>query len=469
MSAPKANSRLLAISELAKNRDTKIQDSRVQQGSSGFENSRSPDLGSGRKLEEAAKSASTHSSECSSPKNSNASDSCGSPHKDNKTGSKKASVGKDRSRLDEQIALLLNIPVESMGEDPFWPYSSETLNEVLRLKIEQEKSRQQSNKIEFGLVAIELLKLAESLHVSSELIPHLFISNTPVGELKHKLNELKHDGKDMTEKTAKFINSSYSHKTGFSLETSRSIRHKSHDEKLLPSFAEKAESLRNSSEALSPARSPNNRSPIIAPTRSSSYGSDTKSKESPNTSHEMTNPKASPGLSSTYSPPPTIVPPMYPLYHTPGPAYTAAPQTSTSRKNQADSPTSGNSLPPSSPFIQKYPSLMYPAYRGYQGPISQQAPYSYYQRPPPQSGMYSTGAPGTISPGYYPQNVPMHYPMTESEGAKSHKIHYKSDDEASPHPPTKKHKGASNPKTHGINFMITTPKNPPAKKYNKEK
>lgn len=469
MSAPKANSRLLAISELAKNRDTKIQETGVQQGSRGFENCRSPDLESGTNLEENAKGASTHGSECTSPKSSIESDSFCLPHEDKRTDLRKAPVGKDRSRLDEQIASLLNIPVESMGKDPFWPYSPETLNEVLRLKIEQEKSRQQSNKIEFGLVAIELLKLAESLHVSSELIPHLFISNTPVGELKHKLNELKHDGKGMTEKTAKFINSSYSHKTGFSLETSRSIRHKSHDEKILPSFAENVESLKNHSEVLSPVRSPSNRLPIIAPTRSSSCGSDSKLKESPNTSHEMSNPKGSPGLSTTYLPPPTIVPPMYPLYHTPVPAYTAAPQTSSSRKNQAESPNSGNSLPPSSPFMQKYPSLIYPTYRSYQGPISQQAPYSYYQRPAPQLGVYSTGAPGALSPGYYAQTVPIHYPMTESEGPKSHKTHYKSDDETSPNPPAKKHKAAGNPKTHGINFMITTPKNPPAKKYNKDK
>jgi len=65
-----------------------------------------------------------------------------------------------------------------------------------------------------------------------------------------------------------------------------------------------------------------------------------------------------------------------------------------------------------------------------------------------------------------PSQVAYHSPEIETRRSNSAKHLQKDEETAAGHLHNKRHKVSSAAKTSSINFMITTPKNPPAKKYN---
>ncbi|KAK6458997.1 uncharacterized protein RJT20DRAFT_11007 [Scheffersomyces xylosifermentans] len=412
----------------------------------------------------------------------------------------KSERNSNRLIIDSRISQILGLPESVIDEESVWPYNVETLNEILRYKVEQEKTRQESIKSEFGATAVELLKLAKSMNIHGDLIPFLFISNSSsVETLRIKIDKLRSDpvetiteisqrSKDLAPHLSSLsslvtsIDSSNSASSNQQLisPTSTLANKRKYSDTQLPSFSETAESIKSSSNMVSPSRSPNK-----SPTSSSMHrrvvsdSSDVTTRESktttnspPNTqlplpptsvqSHAPSSQQHSPSL------PQQLPPNMYPVYYTP----TAQPVV------QAKEQPSGKSL--GSPYSQKYHPVMYQASQTSQPPqpqyqpgyIAQPPQYQFFVPSPPSNpGPYMMSGPPIVrmnpqqqqqpQPQPPQQSVPSHQFQTPPESGsgrvfKSAEIHEES--------PYKRQK--SNTKNTSINFMITTPKNPPARKYN---
>ncbi|KAK6205005.1 uncharacterized protein RJT21DRAFT_117481 [Scheffersomyces amazonensis] len=438
-------------------------------------------------------------------------------------------ISSNRIIIDEKISQILGLPEQIVEEESFWPYNVDTLNEILRFKVEQERTRQESIKNEFGTTAVELLKLAKSMNISGDLIPFLFISSGLTSDsLKVKINKLKSEPQEVineiTQKSSEYIpevsriSSLMSSNAESSLESAATTMStyassvgskRKFSDTQLPSFSETAESIKGTSQSnfVSPTiRSPN-RSPSSSHKRGDSDSSDIKLGTGPGTgtgtgtgsaaspvtvplplpptgyaavnSHQQPQPQSqqhSKPHSPNLQPPLPVQGNVYPVYYTPQPT------TST-----------GKGL--GSPYSHKYQPVMYPGppqpppnqfQPNYitQPPPGQ--PYQYFIPSPPNNGQYILQAPSMVriptqqtGPNVQPpppsqqipphrqdqQPVPSHQFQSppESGGGRSVPIFKPAEmfEETSPY---KKQKSAG--KSQSINFMITTPKNPPARKYN---
>ncbi|KAG2730991.1 hypothetical protein G9P44_006140 [Scheffersomyces stipitis] len=407
------------------------------------------------------------------------------------TDNKNESANNNKIIIDELISDILGLPEQVLHEDSVWPYNIETLNEILRYKVEQEKTKQESMKNELGATAVELLKMAKSMDISSDLIPILFISNSisidhiisQIEKLKSEpsevIDELSRKSKEMEPAIAKLsalitkqdmeASQPLPAQMASPISSSSSNKRK-HSDTQLPSFSETAESIKSSSNIVSPLRSPN-KSPTTGHRRVVS-GSDATSRETKTST-------SSPHMHPSQLPlPPTSIPQqqgsqqhspiiapqmapqgMYPIYYTPNSSAVI------STKEQNGGKTLG------SPYSQKYQPVMYPpppANQPYQpGYIAQPPQYQYFvPSPPANSGSYMVQAPPVVrmTPQQSQQKqqpVPSHQFQTPPESNsgivfRPAEIHDES--------PYKKQKSSG--KNTSINFMITTPKNPPARKYN---
>jgi len=382
----------------------------------------------------------------------------------------------NRILIDQKISQILGIPSQAIDEESIWPYSAETLNEILRYKTEQEKTKQETIKNDFGVTAIELLKLAKSLNISGDLIPFLFVSNTTIEELKSKINELKSDPNDVINKISKLVNTPehYSYQNSPSIVNGKARYSES---RVLPSFSETAESIKLNSVDISPARSPNK----LPSSAKVSIGESTdKEKGSPSSQNDK--PVMLPIPANAYLPHQQHQHQngVYTMYYAPGPQSSSAAPPQQSLNEQAPETSSTATTVLGSPYSLKYPPVMYQQHQNYQavsGPsyVPQQHPYPYYMASSPSNGppshqyvMHPSGAPpsGLMQP-MHPTQIAYHSPDTESRRSHSAKHLQKDEEEysASQHH-NKRHKVSSTAKASSINFMITTPKNPPAKKYN---
>ena len=78
--------------------------------------------------------------------------------------------------VDEILGDILSIPKHSqILEDEIWPYNVDTLNEIIRFKIEQEKTKQELMRHETTQTLLQLLQLAQSLHILPHLVPMMFV------------------------------------------------------------------------------------------------------------------------------------------------------------------------------------------------------------------------------------------------------------------------------------------------------
>lgn len=420
-----------------------------------------------------------------------------------------------RNLIDDSIADLLGLPSTS-GGSVHWPYSSDTLSEIVRLKIEQEKTKQVTVKQELGSTIIELLKLARSMNINGDLIPLLFVNNTPdevetythhsyphidtkanIEELKAKIRQLQDDPENLDHLiTAKTMQ-----------ETPRSSIKRKYSEgsHQLPSFDETAEKLRISVPApstgsVSPLRSPEKLPPPPTHRRIVSDNSETLRESrhlasSPSLQSvkgmekslaNVSEPQSHPSQSSQHH--------LYPVYYTPinpkgvisqppppppppgSGSGSGGPQSDHSETHTASSTVLG------SPYSQKYQPVIYhtPQTQFQPGYATLQQPPQYYFVPSPPPPQQQQGqqhpqylvAPGSqpipmgLVPGY-PSGQQIQYQVSDMERGPV-KYHQVIEPVHDPTPPThasKKHKPTAS-KLSGINFMITTPKNPPAKKYN---
>lgn len=385
----------------------------------------------------------------------------------------------NRILIDQKISQILGIPSQAIDEESIWPYSAETLNEILRYKSEQERTKQETIKNNFGETAIELLKLAKSLNVCGDLIPFLFVSNTTIEELKSKINELKSDPNDMINKISKLVDTPVHYNHDQTTPSTNNGKRRYSESRLLPSFSETAENIKSANSAdVSPTRSPNK----LPSSAKFSFGeANEKDKGSPSSQNDR--PVMLPVPASGYLPHHQPQPQngVYTMYYTQGPQSSSVPppQQSQNEQTQENGPSTATTVL-GSPYSLKYPPVMYPQHQNYHavsgpGYVPQQHPYPYYMASSPSNGppshqylMHPSGAPpsGLMQP-IHPNQVAYHSPDIETRRSNSAKHLQKDEEEtAAGHLHNKRHKVSSAAKTSSINFMITTPKNPPAKKYN---
>lgn len=394
--------------------------------------------------------------------------------------------------IEKYIADILNVDVDSMGK-----YSTETINEIIKLKTEQEVTKRELIKNELAGTTMELLKLAKSLNLSPEIIPFIFLSDTKTEELREKLYKLLSE----TELVVKRITEEAAASEGRKRKISSSI---------LPSFSETEENIKRTTRPASPVRSPTRLPSLLVHRR---VRSDTSEKDA---SPLMTNPKPVllPLPLTSYQ----SLPPQYPLYYNVSPPGTeskflGSPYTQKQPQHLPSQPVvvqqpplqlqplqivsqllppqnskQLNQLPPQqalqlSPqrylFTRQQQQLQPPLQQQQQQPqqlqqyggayVPQKSPYQYYATTTPPKGGVQYLIPPVPSIGAPLVGAPIAPPSTTSTESEKSKVPgggsiLRFDKEETEEPPTKKLKQTS--KSSNINFMITTPENPPAKKYN---
>lgn len=324
--------------------------------------------------------------------------------------------------VDETMNNLLGLPKNEI----VWPYSNETLSDLLKLKIEQEKTKQEEMRIDYASTTLQLLNLAKSMNIDSSLIPYLFSGNA---------KDLRATIHDMKENSSEFVGNMESKKRSYSDYTRPEFKSEGNSAGSKTEQNSKQDSEISSvrqgstSTLVSPIRSPPK---LPTPHRHDESGSGA---HSPNYySHQH-----SPNMQPTYHNG------VYPVYYPPPPppnqhGIIPGSVTSTTNSNETSVPSAATSTSLGSPYQQKYHIMYGPPPPGTQ-------PYP----PPPtfipqQYHYYVSNQPGQSTS--YPSMVPTQSLVPQDKDREDEHSH-------------KKHKANKN-----INFMISTPKNPPARKYN---
>lgn len=392
-----------------------------------------------------------------------------SPHQEQPPASDSA-----RIVIDESLSQMLGIPPQIVSADSVWPYTLDTLIEVIRYKTEQERTRQEALKHDYTVAALELLRLARSMNITGEALSGLF--GDSVESLAAKLDKLRRH--EMHEMLAEALPSG--------LGSDNSSKRRSSDPRhhtQLPSFTETTQSIKPHASRPSsiPTRSPSRLPPLVHRRVKSDTSDQAETKD-----HDLST------LSQT---PRSLGPHQNPAYlqqSLPGPVaqtpkQNRSPQTSNQQaphqtpqlgpiQSHRSSPGSaypgyyhletkpnGRSGTLGSPYNLKYPTIVY------SGPFNSQylPPQQHYQYfvspPPPPPGAPASGPP---PPGHYlvPSMPGQIMPPFAPEDHRREDV-----EDTSPGHGTKRHRSNNSGKTSSINFMITTPKNPPAKKYNNSK
>lgn len=323
--------------------------------------------------------------------------------------------------IDEFITQILNLPKKTLLNESIEPYNVSTLNEVLKYKIEQEKTKQESFKANYCDATYKILKMVDSMNLNHDLIPIIFKSDEDsLNLLKSKLHQVEKFHEKNIEKDSDDIKRKYS-------------------DTHLPSFNQTAESIR--SNIHSPINSPHDRGH-----RKSSSASSRGSKHSPSQQNSQPTSKYSPSQQNSQpiskclqTSPPHIqsqIPPNgYQVYYGP-----------VENSNQPIPNGLG------SPYSQAHSDVLYQKPPGYAVPR-----YQYYG-----DAKISFPFNPTVIPIQSQPPVPSHqFQSTESESTKSNIFR-----SAEIHEDSQISKKQKTSKGTSINFMITTPKNPPARKYN---
>lgn len=321
--------------------------------------------------------------------------------------------------MDQTMKTLLKLPQESTTEN-VWPYTSETLTELLRFKTEQERTKQEEIKNEFASTTLNLLTLIKSMNISTDLIPKL-LANNAISEMNDNIESLKNNPEELIPNYEKPTKRKYSD----------------------------VERRYEQTELVSPMRSPQ-KLPSSTHRRLRSDDSENvrasrdHSPSSQSTSHHYGEPYLQQHSPNQISQPP---PGMFPVYY-------AAPSKSAAPSGEPNT-TAG------SPYQQKYQPVVYhppqgqPHYQSMSGSYGPPQQYYYVTSPHSQpGGQNQYPAPSMMTPLGSHHGVHYHHDSKEQEDYHMHK----------------KQKSVTNiPKNSNINFMISTPKNPPARKYNHPK
>lgn len=337
-----------------------------------------------------------------------------------------------RSRSDTNLTGKKKLEVSDSVEEIIhsgWPYSEETFSELLKFKTEQERTKQEELRNEYASTALQLLTLVRDLEINPELIPELFHNSIP--DLKNNINRLSSNPVEAL--------SSLSTKRRYSDMKSYSSNSDSNDPPQI--------------ELNSPVRSP-----AVLPGSVHRRGrSDESEQVNPSNIHSPNSSVAIPrSLQHSPSHIPQAGPPpgMYPVYYAP---MTSLPPGHNPPPPPPPPPQAGESKSLGSPYQQKYQQVLFAPPKSN---LNQPQP----PPPPPPGQAFGPG-------GYYPPQQ-YYYVTTPPNRSSNQQSKYPvmtvpvpqfTETEESSH---KKHKSGKNT---SINFMISTPKNPPARKYNNPK
>lgn len=357
--------------------------------------------------------------------------------------------------VEESMGKLLGLPQD---KEASWPYSSETLSELLRFKTEQERTKQEEIRNEFASTTLQLLTLAKSMNINNDLIPHLF--NNSLNDMQKNLDTLKSNPRQLIDNI---------HDSTRKRRFSDSVRPHA------PSITTHDIPPQSQSALVSPMRSPT-RLPTSAHRRMRSDDNDQvaftvhspSSAVNPSYSESFSSQQHSPNQVAQGAPPSG----MYPVYYHQGP-----PPPPPAGPHGVQTPSNENNSSLGSPYQQKY-QVMYhhhpppppppgPSSHPSQGQPPQTQPYSNHYMPQRQYHYYIASPPNQpAGHGQYPATS-MIPPLNQVQPGLYAPPETKEVED--PSPSYKKQKSVSTGRTGssgGINFMISTPKNPPARKYN---
>ncbi|KAG7194964.1 uncharacterized protein KQ657_004075 [Scheffersomyces spartinae] len=357
-----------------------------------------------------------------------------------------------------------------------WPCTSETLNELLRLKIEQERTKQEQLRGEHSKVTVDFLKLAQSLNLPMELISYMISPANGVEENRYQATHS--EPQDVFSKLRSRLTEL---ETYYSANGNRLKRKHGDGHGYL--HHDTADTLR--SHFISPLRSPDSlphtmhRRILSESSENSATHASGSNDDRGSPQQQVTKAIPSSGLPSTQPPQtegdlqqhhhakgviilhpsqlqqqhvPGYPYPPYPMYYQgpPPPPIHVPPGTSNETMGSSSKDNSSN-------YGHNYPgAALYPG-----------GPY----------GIPSASNPNPHQSQYYPQQQqqqqqqqPLSYFVQGNQvvcvpDQQEPHIIRRSSSSLQPLPKKVKHSHKNN----NINFMITTPKNPPARKYNNPK
>ncbi|KAF3994037.1 hypothetical protein FT663_00057 [Candidozyma haemuli var. vulneris] len=366
----------------------------------------------------------------------------------------------------------------SLPSDKPWPYSEDTLNELIRLRIEQEKTKHTQVKHELGQVVLELLREAQQHDISSDVIRRIFLNDSPHQYVHYLQSHLPMAGGHLQQPHLQ----PHQHHQPPPQPHHQQQQQQQPGQPQAPSLGAKR---KNSTESVHTPGTENDSKPDSQAQSRASPRSEPKSATAPTSG-------AGTAVSGTSQSPQVPVVPqhLYPVYYTAYPDQsqvqgpqgpqaqpTSNPSNQQGPHNQAQGQSQGQgqnqphhskstsqsdeSENLGSPYSHKYPvvfqssPLQYPRTPG-SAQQPQRPPPPQTQPPQPYYYVNSSpqGVPGPLMPSQFlvPPPVGTVFPWGQAQAPAPER-------EDKP----KRHKSNKN----GINFMITTPKNPPAKKYNK--
>lgn len=334
----------------------------------------------------------------------------------------------NRILIDNRIADILGIAPQTVHLKAIWPYTAETLNEIVRFRTEQERTKQEALKHDVSTAVVELLRLARLMNISLDLIPYLFVDADASPDVLHEKS------RRLTAAPEETVANLQTHQAN---DKKRKLLHLA-----LPLFDETAHAIHQPSQAELPIRLPLK---LPAPVRATAHRrvvSDDSSKASSPPLKLLGLPRYQPAMA------PVLRQPEYPVYYTP--------------VEKLEDVKQGLGLP----YAQKYQTVVFQTpgqapHHHYHAVSGQYPPpYPYFVPLPPSN---PTRAPPHqyVMPPVPTYAAPFQLPEHERPAGGLVVKFGRRDDEA----PPKKQKPAP-PKNSSINFMISTPKNPPAKKYN---
>lgn len=347
----------------------------------------------------------------------------------------------NRILIDDRIADILGIAPQTVHLKAIWPYTGETLNEILRFRTEQERTKQEALKHDVSTAVIELLRLARLMNISPDLIPYLFVDSDASADVLHEKSRRLTAAPDET------VAHLHQHQAN---DKKRKLLHLT-----LPLFDETAHAIRHPSRAELPIRLPL-KLPVPAPASVPTLlHRRVVSDDSIRLGSPLLKPLGLPPGPLRHHLPrhqPAMAPvsrqPEYPVYYTP--------------VEKPDDPKPGLGLP----YAQKYQPVVFQTpgqapHHHYHAVSGQYPPPYPYFAPLPPSNPPRAPPHQYVMPPVQAYPAPYQLPEQHDRPAGGSVVKFgRREDEA----PPKKQKPAA--KNSSINFMISTPKNPPAKKYN---
>lgn len=376
-------------------------------------------------------------------------------------------------RIEEYICSVLGVPEGAYKEYKERNGSAEFFTELIRFRIEQEKTKQDSLKHQFTILTLDILRFAKSLNLDRDLIPLLFVSNKSLADLKTQVHQFQKEPETLIKDLMNIvqlqdIGKQWATQDRGKMEPSP----RPSQSRLLPSFSETEEIIRRPSSVETPHASSPNKLPDEENKKLNTFPSSIER------SHSYSSQQCSPlSIPFTHQS-------KYPKLHLHGhfaskpnknQLNTSLPVPQVQNKNEAyRSPENKSMGSPESPQYVPYMVPPPPSTQNYSPAsgsnyLQPQARYPYIfplssrhnqQGQQQHAYMMSSSVPIGMMPPTMSSSSYNYYPYTGDKTKRTSSLKEEDYSESLYHYKRPRH---GKP---GFNFMISTPKNPPANKYN---